>query len=74
MSKSFLRNVIGEYMTTLGDMDEKVVIVNADLAGTCRNRGFAEKYRERAFNTGIAEQNMVSFAAGLACEGFIPYA
>ncbi len=74
MSKSFLRNVIGEYMPTLGDMDEKVVIVNADLAGTCRNRGFVEKYPERAFNMGIAEQNMVSFAAGLACEGFIPYA
>ena len=74
MSKSFLRNVIGEYMTTLGDMDEKVVIVNADLAGTCRNRGFVEKYPERAFNTGIAEQNMVSFAAGLACEGFTAYA
>lgn len=74
MSKSFLRNVIGEYMTTLGDMDEKVVIVNADLAGTCRNRGFVEKYPERAFNTGIAEQNMVSFAAGLACEGFTTYA
>ena len=74
MSKSFLRNVIGEYMTTLGDKDEKVVIVNADLAGTCRNRGFVEKYPKRAFNTGIAEQNMVSFAAGLACEGFTAYA
>ena len=74
MSKSFLRNVIGEYMTNLGDLDNKVVIVNADLAGTCRNRGFAQKYPERSFNTGIAEQNMVSFAAGLACEGFKPYA
>ncbi len=74
MSKSFLRNVIGEYMTTLGEQNQKVVIVNADLAGTCRNRGFVEKYPERSFNTGIAEQNMVSFAAGLACEEFIPYA
>ena len=73
MSKSFLRNVIGEYMTTLGDLDENVVIVNADLAGTCRNRGFTEKFPKRSFNVGIAEQNMVSFAAGLACEGFTPY-
>ncbi len=73
MSKSFLRNVIGEYMTTLGDKNNRVVVVNADLAGTCRNRGFIEKYPERSFNTGIAEQNMVSFSAGLACEGFIPY-
>ncbi len=73
MSKSFLRNVIGEYMTALGEADDRVVVVNADLAGTCRNRGFIEKYPERAFNMGIAEQNMVSFAAGLACEGFKPY-
>ena len=32
-----------------------------------------DKYPERSFNVGIAEQNMVSFAAGLACEGFKPY-
>ncbi len=74
MSKSLLRNVIGEYMTDLGEKSDKVVIVNADLAGTCRNRGFVDRFPGRAFNTGIAEQNMVSFAAGLACEGFISYA
>ena len=72
-NKSFLRNVIGEYMTHLGDVNEKVVVVNADLSGTCRNNGFVNKYPNRSFNTGIAEQNMVSFGAGLACEGFVPY-
>lgn len=71
--KSFLRNEIGAHMTKLGEVDKRVVIVNADLAGTCRNRDFAEKFPDRQFNTGIAEQNMVSFAAGLSCEGFIPY-
>ena len=71
--KSFLRNVIGEYMTALGRADDKVVVVNADLSGTCRNRQFVDEFPNRAFNTGIAEQNMVSFAAGLACEGFKPY-
>lgn len=73
-NKSFLRNVIGEYMTDLGKKDSRVTVVNADLAGTCRNRGFQENFPERSFNVGIAEQNMVSFAAGLACEGFVPYA
>ena len=72
-TKHFPRNVIGEYMTTLGQKDPRVVIVNADLAGTCRNKGFVETFPDRAFNVGVAEQNMVSFAAGLACEGFIPY-
>ncbi|MBQ8804698.1 MAG: transketolase family protein [Tyzzerella sp.] len=70
---SYLRNVMGAYMTELGKRDEKVVVVNADLSGTCRNTDFCKAYPERAFNTGIAEQNMISFAAGLAHEGFIPY-
>lgn len=72
-NKSFLRNVIGEYMTHLGEINERVVVVNADLSGTCRNKDFVNKYPNRSFNTGIAEQNMVSFGAGLACEGFVPY-
>lgn len=72
-NKSFLRNVIGEYMPHLGDVNERVVVVNADLSGTCRNKDFVNKYPNRSFNTGIAEQNMVSFGAGLACEGFVPY-
>lgn len=71
--KTAVRPELGYYMTTLGDNNDKVVIVNADLAGTCRNKGFEEKYPNRCFNVGIAEQNMVSFGAGLACEGFIPY-
>ena len=74
MGASFLRNVIGEYMMTVGEKDERAVIVNSDLMGTCRNRSFCEKYPDRSFNVGIAEQNMISFAAGLAHEGFIPYA
>lgn len=69
----FLRDVVGEYMSTIGKND-RVVVVNADLAGTCRNRKFGELYPRRSFNVGIAEQNMVSFAAGLAHEGFLPYA
>ena len=72
--KYFLRNIMGAYMVNIGKKDEKLVVVNADLSGTCRNKSFAEIFPERAFNVGIAEQNMVSFAAGLAHEGFKPYA
>lgn len=71
--KVFLRNVIGAYMADLGKKNKKVVVVNADLMGTCRNKSFVEEFPNRSFNVGIAEQNMVSFAAGLAHEGFIPY-
>ena len=69
-----VRDVAGKYITELGSMSDKVVVVNADLMGTSRNVGFKEKYPDRAFNVGIAEQDLVSFAAGLAHEGFMPYA
>ena len=69
-----VRDVAGKYITELGAKSDKVVVVNADLMGTSRNVGFKEKYPDRAFNVGIAEQDLVSFAAGLAHEGFMPYA
>jgi len=72
-TKYFLRDIVGGYMKNLGIANSSVVVVNADLAGTCRNKTFVETYPERSFNVGIAEQNMVSFAAGLAHEGFMPY-
>ncbi len=74
ISEYSLRDVIGQYMKTLGDKDDRVVIVNADLMGSCRNKSFVEAYPDRAFNVGIAEQNMVSFSAGLSHEGFKTYA
>lgn len=70
----FLRDVAGGYMAELGAKNPRVVVVNADLMGTCRNRSFCETYPERSYNVGIAEQNMISFAAGLAHEGYLPYA
>ncbi len=72
--KIFLRDVVGNYMLDIGSKDEKIVVVNADLMGTCRNKNFVEKNPNRSFNVGIAEQNMISFSAGLASEGFKPYA
>ncbi|MGN0818196.1 MAG: transketolase family protein [Candidatus Coproplasma sp.] len=65
---------MGNYMTELGKIDNRVIVVNADLMGTSRNRTFVEQFPEKAFNVGIAEQNLVSFAAGLAHEGYIPFA
>lgn len=72
--KNFLRDIIGEYIVELGKKDSRVTVVNADLMGTCRNRTFNEQFSKRSFNVGIAEQNMISFSAGLAHEGFMPYA
>lgn len=71
--KYFLRNEIGAYMNTLAKKDERVVAIAADLYGTSRIKGLVEEFPDRCYNVGIAEQDMVSFAAGLAHEGFIPY-
>lgn len=72
--KVFVRNILGEYISELGKEFDKLAVVNADLMGTSRNKSFVENFPERSFNVGIAEQNMVSFSAGLAHEGFIPLA
>ena len=71
---SLLRDIIGNCILELGHINDKVVVINADLSGTCRTKNFVSQFPRRSYNVGIAEQNLVSFAAGLAHEGYIPYA
>lgn len=72
-SNKFLRDAVGEAMVNIGTENDKVVAVSADVMASCRVKSFFEKFPERSFNTGIAEQEMVSFSVGLAREGFIAY-
>ena len=51
----------------------EVVAFSADLSGGCEVRGFWEQNPERFYSMGIAEQNMHSFAGGMATEGFVPF-
>jgi transketolase len=48
------------------------LVLSADLTSSCEAEGFRDAYPERFFSFGLAEQNMVGFAAGLAREGFTP--
>jgi transketolase len=66
--------VAGEVLADLADADERIVVLTADLMYSNRTSDFAERHPERFFNMGIAEQNMLSVAAGMATFGFIPYA
>lgn len=71
--KNYIREVIGNHMVDIAYNNEKIVAISADLFSSCRMNRFLEKYSNRVYNTGIAEQNMIGFAAGLSHEGFIPY-
>lgn len=67
------RMITGKILLELAKSDERIAVVNADLAKTANVDDFCEAYPERGFDVGIAEQNMVSFAAGLAKEGYVPF-
>ena len=59
----------GQALVELGAENENIVVLDADLSGSTMTKKFAEKYPERFFNAGIAEENMVGMAAGLALSG-----
>lgn len=67
------RNAFGEALTELGRVNDRVVVLDADLATSTKAGLFASEFPDRFFEVGIAEQNMISMAAGLASMGFIPF-
>ncbi len=69
-----MRDAYGEALLELGASNKDVVVVGADTTGSLKSGVFASKFPERFFNVGIAEQNLVSIAAGLALAGKIAYA
>lgn len=65
--------IFGETIVELGRKDPNIVCLTADLAKSTKIGTFFQAFPERSFNMGIAEQNMVSVAAGLALAGKKPY-
>ena len=68
------RESYGEALLELGEENRNIVVLDADLSCATKTKKFAQKYPERFFNIGIAEQNMFGIAAGMATIGKIPYA
>ena len=69
-----MRDAYGEALLELGASNPEVVVVGADTTGSLKSGVFASRFPERFFNVGIAEQNLVSIAAGLALAGKVAYA
>lgn len=67
------RDAYGEALAALGETNKDVVVLDADLSGSTKTAVFGKKFPERFFNIGIAEQDMVGTAAGLAAAGKIPF-
>lgn len=68
------RDGFGTGLLQLGDTNPDVVALSADLKESTRCEAFAEKYPKRFFECGVAEQNMITIAAGLGVSNKIPFA
>ncbi|RMD51950.1 MAG: transketolase family protein [Nitrospirae bacterium] len=68
------RNAYGEVLAELGAEREEIVVLDADVSVSTRTILFARRFPERFFNMGIAEQDMIGTAAGLALVGKVPFA
>ncbi len=69
-----MRESYGETLAGLGAENKNIVVVGADTTGSIKTSIFGQKFPERFFNVGIAEQNMISVAAGLAMAGKVAFA
>jgi transketolase len=70
--KEFIADAFGEALVEIGARRRDIVVLDGDLAADCRVRQFGEKYPDRFIENGIAEQDMVSTAGGLARGGMLP--
>ena len=73
MSEKATRAAYGEALVELGAINDKLVVLDADLAGATQTQIFRKAYPDRHFNAGIAEANMVDMAAGMATMGLVPF-
>lgn len=72
--KKATRQSYGEALLELGKENKNIVVFDADLSTATKTNIFAKEFPERFYDMGIAEQNMISTAAGMSTCGKIPYA
>lgn len=69
-----IRSAYGKTLVELGKTNENIVVLDADLACSTQTAIFGKEFPERFFNMGIAEQDMIATAAGLASQGKTAFA
>ncbi|MFY9198613.1 MAG: transketolase family protein [Acutalibacteraceae bacterium] len=72
--KASTRDGYGNALLELGKTDEKVIVMDADLAGATKTGVFKKAFPEKFFNAGIAESNLMGVAAGLSLSGYTVFA
>lgn len=74
MSNIATREAYGKALVKLGQVNDNVVVLDADLSKSTKTNDFYKAFPDRFFNMGIAEQNLIGAACGLATAGKIPFA
>jgi transketolase len=69
MSAKATRDAYGEWLIESGRKDQRIVVVDADLSESTKTIGFGKEFRNRFFDVGVAEQNLVAMSAGLSLAG-----
>ena len=73
METAYTREAYGEELVKIGIQNKDVVVLEADISSSTKTCYFADKFPDRFFNVGVAEQNEAMVAAGLATTGLIPF-
>lgn len=74
MSNIATREAYGKALVKLGQVNDNVVVLDADLSKSTKTNDFLKAFPDRFFNMGIAEQNLIGAACGFAAAGKIPFA
>lgn len=72
VSREYVAEAYGQALVEIAAERQDLVVLDGDLAADCRIRAFEQTYPDRFIENGIAEQDMVSMAGGLALEGLLP--
>ena len=72
--KTATRDAYGKALVDLGKINDKIIVLDADLSAATKTGMFKSEYPERFFNTGIAECNMICIAGGLSTLGYTVFA